>query len=130
MSKVLNWDKVKELLTLEDVLDGDGLCSAIHKVRGEENCSEYICGACREWLTQPYNPKNILTFKEKEYLKGVIKPFRDKVTAIKKAPVIENYEYISIRLGDDVVNLPNFKKDEMYKGMRINYEYSLEELEL
>lgn len=77
--------------------------------------------------------KNILDSEEKEYLSNVIKPFRDSAINIKK---FENYrdrqkEYIKIYIKNDFsINLPNFKKNTMYKNMEINKAYTLEELGL
>ena len=77
--------------------------------------------------------KEILDAEEKEYLGNVIKPFRDRVTKIKK---FENSrdrqkEYITIYIKNDyAITLPNFKKNTMYKNMEINKAYTLEELGL
>lgn len=77
--------------------------------------------------------KDILTAEEKEYLSNIIKPFRGRVTNIKK---FENYrdrqkEYITIYIKNDFeINLPNFEKNTMYKNMEIDKAYTLEELGL
>ena len=80
--------------------------------------------------------KSILTKEEKEYLSAVIKPFRDRIIYIKKREVNQD-EYIRVFLNyyagegeDEVILLPSFKKGTMYKGMKIEEEYTLEELEL
>ena len=73
-------------------------------------------------------PKPILDEKEKEYLSNVIKPFRDRVSSISKDGPLG---YITISLdGDDFAILPNFEEGTMYKGMKPNREYLLEELGL
>lgn len=73
----------------------------------------------------------ILDDKEKEYLSAVIKPY--KVSGIKKRQV-DNEEHIYIyvigKYYTDVIILPYFKKGTMYKGMKLNKEYTLEELGL
>ena len=77
--------------------------------------------------------KDILTAKEKEYLSNIIKPFRDKVTKIEKFEDSRDRQkkYITIYIKDDfAINLPNFKKNTMYKNMEINKVYTLEELGL
>ena len=78
-----------------------------------------------------YTPKvEILDKKEKEYLKNVIKPFRNRVTGIAKYSNGEN-EYICISYKDDVpTDLADFKKNSMYKNMIKEKEYTLEELGL
>lgn len=78
-------------------------------------------------------PKPILDEKEKEYLSAVIKPFRNSVVAIIKCKYDDYYEFIQIEVNQEryeYVNLPNFKKDIMYKGMEIDIGYTLEELGL
>lgn len=81
-------------------------------------------------------PKPILDEKEKEYLSAVIKPFRDSVDAIIKCKYDDYYEFIQIEVKQEsqekyeYVNLPNFKKGTMYKGMKIDKGYTLKELGL
>lgn len=75
----------------------------------------------------------ILDDKEKEYLKKIIKPFRDRIKYItlEKSYDDSNDVYIIVYLeNDDSMDLPNFKKGTMYKNMEVNKEYSLEELGL
>lgn len=86
-------------------------------------------------LTDHYEIKKpILTDKEKEYLSNVIKPFRDKVEFIAKRSV-PKYEYIEISYREintfvGAVCLPIFKENTIYKNMKINEEYTLEDLGL
>lgn len=72
----------------------------------------------------------ILDDKEKEYLGNLIRPFRDKVMNIAKITVSEENEYISISLNNDIILLPNFKRNTLYKNMEANKEYTLEKLGL
>ncbi|MCH4015056.1 MAG: hypothetical protein LKE64_12140 [Solobacterium sp.] len=68
---------------------------------------------------------------EKRYLKGVIRPFKDKVLYIAKRSFRSDsaIEYISIQLaGLEYTCLPRFKKDTMYKGMEPDRWYTLGEL--
>lgn len=83
--------------------------------------------------------EDILGKEEKEYLRAVIKPFRDRVTYIKKVDTYfgcnKNCEYIFGKLSNkdtviDVFTLPWFPKGSMYKGMELGKEYTLEELGL
>lgn len=81
-----------------------------------------------------YKPE-ILDEAEKRYLKGVIRPFRDKVKTIKKQQEIRDNEedksFIDISVDDDTdIMLPYFDTDMMYKGMKTNKKYTLEELGL
>lgn len=80
--------------------------------------------------------KDILDSGEKEYLSNVIKPFKHKVKRIRKSEICDNKdnqikEYIEIHIENDYpINLPNFKKNTMYRNMEPNKEYTLEELGL
>ena len=71
----------------------------------------------------------ILDDAEKRYLKGVIRPFRDKVKYIKKIDCACE-EYIHIQLSRDWTILPHFRTGAMYKGMKPDHAYTLEELGL
>lgn len=78
---------------------------------------------------------DILTKEEKEYLANVIKPFRDRVCYIKKVECINKY-FISIKINSKFLNceeeyiaLPFFQ-NEMYKGMKSDKDYTLEDLGL
>ena len=77
--------------------------------------------------------KPILDEKEKEYLSAVIRPFRDKIKSICKSSfhMDDIWEWIQISLiSDEFMYFPYFKKGTMYKGMKVNKKYSIEELGL
>lgn len=97
-----------------------------------------VWGSCDHKLTQLLNgkheiiklPKYILTDDEKEYLSNVIKPFRDDVIGIRKCKSCDCAR-IYINLSNyDIFYLPWFRKDEMYKNMEFEKQYSVEELGL
>ena len=73
--------------------------------------------------------KDILDEVEKEYLRAVIKPFRNRVKGI-FLNVIGSKAYIIIELKNEYLLLPNFKLGTMYKCMEIHKVYTLEELGL
>lgn len=74
-------------------------------------------------------PKQILEEKEKEYLSAVIKPFRHNVVNITKVAFSDEKEYILIELEYcEFISMPFFKAGTMYKGMRSDKGYTLEEL--
>lgn len=77
------------------------------------------------------NTIEILDQEEKEYLSEVIKPFRNEITYISKYCLSYGEYYILIRLnnGDSCV-LPKFTNKNMYKGMKNDTDYTLEELGL
>lgn len=75
--------------------------------------------------------KEILDEKEKEYLLGIIKPFKEKVDCIVKIRTLTGLYYIKIVIKNEIpILLPYFKTNSMYKGMESNIEYSLKELGL
>ena len=82
------------------------------------------------WLEEEYKPP-ILDDAEKAYLSAVIKPFRDRVKYITKYiyPAKEEYLLIVMYNGERM-SFPTFKKETMYKGMKVYEEYTLEELGL
>jgi hypothetical protein len=64
--------------------------------------------------------KTLLDKEEEEYLESVLKPFKDKVDCIEKSE-FNNVEYINIDIKRDAsIGLPNFPRDTMYNGMKIN----------
>ncbi len=79
----------------------------------------------------------ILDESERKYLSGVIRPFRDRIEFIRKREmdIGDDVQYINIVYSseyddDDNFCLPYFKKGSMYKNMKLNKEYTLEELGL
>ena len=75
----------------------------------------------------------ILDEVERKYLSGVIRPFRDKVYHILKCDdiIFENICIITkYNNSDKITWLPPFEKGTMYKGMKTEIEYTLEELGL
>ena len=74
----------------------------------------------------------ILNDEEKKYLSYVIKPFREDVLKIAKfeSNNLENKEVIGIRTQDGNTIFPPFEKGLMYVGMKLNQEYTIEELDL
>lgn len=96
-----------------------------------------------EFLNQELeiNTLDILDEKEKQYLQNVIKPFRDRVKSIAKQNYTNGYDYISISVsypindcfdcfGTDSLFLPVFKSGTMYRNMKLDKKYTLEELGL
>lgn len=73
---------------------------------------------------------------EKDYLLNIIRPWKDKVISITKylGTMTPNDEFIQICYLHNgctyYMSLPQFKKGSMYKGMELEREYSLEDLEL
>ncbi len=75
--------------------------------------------------------EEILDEAEKRYLRDVIRPFRDRVESIVKFESTNSREFICIQLKDyHNIDFPYFKESTMYKGMKANRAYTLEELGL
>lgn len=78
----------------------------------------------------------ILTDKEREYLSAVIKPFRERTEYIMKfrSPSWEHLKICvesNIFIGNkEIITLPCFEANSMYKGMEVDKYYTLEELGL
>lgn len=78
--------------------------------------------------------KEILDEAEKRYLRGVVRPFKNKVKCIKKFVFPTGSAIIQIEIKRDNcichMHLPPFEKNAMYKNMEDNKDYTLEELGL
>lgn len=97
-----------------------------------DSCDSKKCIECRKenikWLLSEYQ---ILDDAEKRYLRGVIRPFKTMVLFIKKTCNCGGFKWIEIAVeGNRTIALPGFKSDEMYKGMELEKEYTIEELGL
>ena len=130
---MLNIEKYRDRLgNYDNSLDCD-----IQKIREkckEKNnfCGSKTCDECRkeniEWLLSECQ---ILDDAEKRYLRGVIRPFRNMVVFIRKTFNYAGFQWIEIAVkGNKTIALPGFRNDEMYKGMELEKEYTLEELGL
>lgn len=110
-------------------------CAVFDMRTGRDDCGDCDCGECclksLEWLNQEYKDP-ILDDVEREYLSAVIKPFRKKISYIRKRKdVTKGKKYIQIELCDgDTMYFPYLANDEMYKGMKLDRNYTLEELRL
>lgn len=74
--------------------------------------------------------KSVLDKVEKEYLENFLRPFKDKIEYIIKKSDSNQKEHLYFSLYYDYISLPMFKKDTMYKRMKLNKEYTLKELGL
>ena len=128
---MLNIEKYKDI-----VLKNLNACDIDTLLRGKMvngYCKGYNCDGCKErvlkWLLEEAE-EPVLDEVERKYLSDVIKPFGHRVSYIVKRMNGSGY-YIAIILNNfDVMNLPYFTRNTMYKGMEVNKEYSLEELGL
>ena len=76
--------------------------------------------------------ETLLTLKEKEYLEGVIRPFKDEISCITKSYDLNRpFESIIIQMeSGQLVQLPEFKPNKYYKGLKLYDTYTLEQLGL
>lgn len=88
-------------------------------------------------LFSNFSNKPILPESERKYLADVIRPFRDKLkVTIEKFRQDDGDEFISINVRNDDdtyyhdIDLAPFAPKEMYRGMELYKEYSLEDLGL
>ena len=81
------------------------------------------------WENSPiqYRNSELLTFKEKEYLKFVFKPFASDIMYVQKMRS-DDTEYIVAKTYKDSIIFPYFAKGAMYKGMKLKVKYELKEL--
>ena len=115
--------------------------TAIGLMSSWKNSSKWnSSGLLEDFITGHYqiskektNP--VLDDAEKRYLSQIIRPFKDQVIAIAKRSA--NYgEFIDIMIDEGEIGdcgniyLPYFKPDSMYKGMKVNREYTLDQLGL
>lgn len=101
-----------------------------------ENCEfKARCGGGKiKWLLEGYT-EPVLTKEEKIIIKDIIKafePFNKKPVYISKIEYFSTVGecFLEIKYEDDRTSTPNFKYDELFKGMKLRKEYSLKELGL
>ena len=138
---MLNIEKYKDEIIEEyqnliktTAIDGDGnrMNKAIRTI-AYKHCRKILLGASNpfKWLCEEYK-EQILDDVEREYLSAVIKPFRKKISyIIKSKDLSEGKKYIKIELcNGDTMYFPYLANDAMYKGMKLDRNYTLEELGL
>lgn len=135
MKNIEKYEERIEELEYKFALCGDELkrCKSIRC----DNCNFYKldgkpCNLHKiKWLLEEYK-EPILDDKEKEYLSAVIKPFKNRVKSINKVVYHNDLAFIRLTFDEnDHVYFPHFRlKSGMYKGMKNNKDYTLEELGL
>ena len=128
---MLNIEKYKD--NILNAAQSDITCCVIdlfHNGVCPDNCKD-CKKAAMKWLLEEYK-EPILDDAERKYLTAVIKPFREKIEYIRKnKSAYKDKQFISIGFyDDDYMYFPYLDDDTMYKGMKENKKYSLEELDL
>lgn len=117
--KFINLSAIRSIEWLSNLRDNFGQLGKIIKIEEPTYTTVYESKA------------EILDEAEKRYLRGVIRPFRDRIKYIcKSVSDFGKYEYIKANLCNDTLVLPDFKPNTMYKGMKTDKQYTLEELGL
>lgn len=83
------------------------------------------------WKNSPiqYRNNELLTPKEREYLKLVFKPFASNIIYVQKVHSNNRViEYIRAVTYSSAIVFPDFKEGIMYKGMKPETKYTLKEL--
>ena len=108
-----------------------------NKVVSQSGWSSGLCieDFSADWWEEYKEP--ILDEEEKKYLSAVIKPFKDRVCYIQKVKTTNlDNQFIFIRVkrydceDNEDIDLPYFKANTMYKNMKGDKKYTLEELGL
>ena len=128
------YDAIKQKLQTTNVIN---LYCAVNDLRtGCDDCPKgRNCRECclknLEWLNAEYKDP-LLDDVERQHLSAVIKPFRKKISCIRKSKDSrKGKNYIKIEFCDgDSMFFPNLSNDAMYKGMKLDRNYTLEELGL
>jgi len=76
--------------------------------------------------------KEILDEVESNYIRQIIRPFKDKIDWIAKIYDLEGCEHLAIAFIHDegYMLFPGFPKGTMYAGMELEKQYKLKELNL
>lgn len=131
---MLNIEKYKEEILRYSGYQHSLVCLIYEDIMKKNDCTG-CCSKCKrktiEWLTSEYE-EPILTDKEKARLKKIIKSKRDSVIYISKIVLLKGTE-------NEFTNIVIATKDSLegvaipgmpFEGMKLEREYSLEELGL
>lgn len=128
-----NIEKYKDIVL--DNVDACSIDEKLHRMNASTYCEGYNCEGCKErflkWLLEECK-EPVLDEVERKYLSDVIKPFKKRVTSVRKwFNGIDYNIIISLGNGENLCQLPSFPlSSEMYKGMDSKKWYSLQELGL
>ena len=128
--------KIKDLT--QEEMENQGFMLMLHQMgKGDENgiapCKVIHFGkSVNDFLNTEVDipQKHILDKQEHDYLRAVVKPYK-----IKSITLIGGLINVCLRFRlennmNEWFELPVFKKDTLYKGMEIDKEYSIQDLEL
>lgn len=122
-----------EIVHMEDFSNlSFNLCDFREDLTNINGCEYDIVKIYSAEYKMVFSKEEILDKAEKKYLANVIRPFKNRVEYIYKQQSCanKNQEFIGIILEKDELKLPYFTAGTMYKGMEIDRNYKLEELNL
>ena len=131
---MLNIEKYKEEILKYAGNKYSMMCLIYEDIMKKNDCTGY-CSKCKretiEWLTSEYK-ESILTDEEKACLKKIIKPKRDSVIFIRKTAFLKGTEneFTNIIIATKGTLEAVATPDMPFEGMKLEREYSLEELGL
>ena len=128
-------DKNGELCIYErkpfrEVKEGREYFGTLGKLNVFDKCFSDVLFKNVTWENSPIQYRNdeLLTSKEREYLKFVFRPFVNHIAYVRKSDTGYS-EFIEVGIYKNYSMLfPNFKKGTMYKGMKPEKSYTLKEL--
>lgn len=133
-----NFEKYKDRITdFNSLTSEDGIKNievvtdegTVYDKYYEEPVSAYI--AVRHFFNWLCKEAPTLEEEEKNYLRNLIKPFKQDVQSIIKKENNKGYEWLSITVKDnEPLLLPGFKKGTYYKGLVLGTIYKPEDLGL
>ena len=127
---MLNIEKYKDNILNSAQSDITCCVNELLHIKCSVNCAECKKNAMK-WLLEEYK-EPVLDDVEREFLSATIKPFRKMIAYIVKDQDFDDGKQcirIILQNGDGM-RFPYFDDDTMYKGMKENKKYSLEELDL
>lgn len=139
---MLNVEKYRDELLNNYHNNGDTLVPSLALFNAVSACyDDHACSGDEwpgantivEWLFEKYQ-ESILDDVEREWLSNIVKPFKVKWIKLEKEVDTDNtFLIVAIQQFDgfdEEWDLPTFKKDTMYKGMKLGRRYTLKELGL
>ena len=130
-------DKVKryasgEICTIKDIyinINEHGIRNTYYHIVNEQNKTDLCLSGCL------FEKARILDKQEHDYLRAVCKPY--KVKYIRKTEAGSGSQFIEIVVKSSIYCgltasclMPYFTKDTMYKNMKLDKKYTIEDLEL
>lgn len=108
----------------------NGSCANCALFRSDGTCKTR---AFMNWLGEEHK-EHVLTYEEMQYLENIVRPFKDRVKSITKRLYSNDDAYIQLNVKSmhdrnyELINLPLFVRNKMYRRMVAEKEYTLKDL--